>query len=219
MTRKVLSLLLISSLLIIQNNASAQNRPPAAPPAADSSMNPNAPGRTGRTAAPRPYNEVIPSRAVTQAGLFRVHRVDDRWFFEVHDSLLNRDILVVNRISKAAAGGRSGFSGYAGDQIGDNVIQFEKGPNNKLFLKSISYQEMARDTAPDGMFRSVLNSNLQPIAASFDIKAFNRDQNSTVIDVTDYLSSDNDILFFDARVKRSLSLGQMNNDRSYIQEV
>ncbi len=218
MTRKVLSLLLISSLFFVQNNASAQNRPPAAPPA-DTSANPNAPGRTGRTPAPRPYNEVIPSRAVTQAGLFKVHRVDDRWFFEVHDSLLNRDILVVNRISKAAAGGRSGFAGYAGDQIGDNVIQFEKGPNNKLFLKSISYQEMARDTAPDGMYRSVLNSNLQPIAASFDIKAFNREQNTTVIDVTDYLSSDNDILFFDARVKRSLSLGQMNNDRSYIQEV
>ena len=218
MTRKVLCFLLISSLFFFQNNLSAQNRPPAAP-ATDSSANPNAPGRTGRTAAPRPYNEVIPSRAVSQAGLFKVHRVDDRYFFEVHDSLLNRDILVVNRISKAAAGGRSGFSGYAGDQIGDNVIQFEKGPNNKLFLKSISYQEMARDTAPDGMFRSVLNSNLQPIAASFDIKAFNRDQNSTVIDVTDYLSSDNDILFFDARVKRSLSLGQMNNDRSYIQEV
>ena len=218
MTRKVFSFLLISSLFYFQNNVQAQNRPPAAPPA-DTSTNPNAPGRTGRTAAPRPYNEVIPSRAVTQTGLFKVHRVDDRYFFEVHDSLLNRDILVVNRISKAAAGGRSGFSGYAGDQIGDNVIQFEKGPNNKLFLKSISYQEMARDTAPDGMFRSVLNSNLQPIAASFDIKAFNRDQNSVVIDMTDYISSDNDILFFDARVKRSLSLGQQNADRSYIQEV
>lgn len=215
MKRKVLLLLVMGTVML--QPIFAQNRPTPAP--GDTTANPNAPGRTGRTAAPRPYNEVIPGRAVTQAGLFKVHKVDERYFFEIHDSLLNRDILVVNRISKAAAGGRAGFSGYAGDQIGDNVIQFEKGPNNKLFLKSISYLEMARDTTPDGMYRSVMNSNLQPIAASFDIRAFNRDAGSTVIDITDYISSDNDILFFDARAKRSLSLGSLQADRSYIGDV
>jgi len=216
MTRKFIFLLLAGSLLL-QPVLFAQNRPTPAP--GDTSANPNAPGRTGRTAAPKPYSEVIPGRAITQSGLFKVHKLDDRYFFEIHDSLLNRDILVVNRISKAAAGGRSGFGGYAGDQIGDNVIQFDKGPNNKLFLKSISYLEMARDTTPDGMYRSVMNSNLQPIAASFDIKAFNREGGSTVIDVTDYISSDNEILFFDAREKRNLSLGAVQADRSYISEV
>ncbi len=50
------------------------------------------------------------------------------------DSLLGRDVLVVNRISKAPTNTRSGFFGYAGDEINENVIRFEKGPNNKLFL-------------------------------------------------------------------------------------
>jgi hypothetical protein len=154
-------------------------------------------GATART-GPRPYNEVITSKAKTTKGLFTVHFVDDKYFFEIPDSVLNREILVVNRISKSAAGSRAGFLGYAGDQIGDNVISFEKSQNNKIFLRSISYQEVGRDSA--GMFQSVRNSNLQPIVAAFDIKAFARDSvtgtKGSVVDVTDYLSSDNDVLFF-----------------------
>jgi hypothetical protein len=174
-------------------------------------------------AGPKPYKEVITSKAVTQKGMFLVHKLDDRFFFELPDSILNRDVLVVSRISKAAAGGRAQFIGYAGDQIGENVISFEKGPNNKLFLKSISYMEYSNDTTSNGMYRSVLNSNLQPIAASFDVKAYGKDSasgaSSTVIDVTEYISGDNDILFFDANVKRSLSLTAIAADRSYVQDV
>jgi hypothetical protein len=88
----------------------------------------------------------------------------------------------VNRISKAAAESRVQTMGYAGDQIGENVVRFEKGPNNKLFLRSISYQEISRDSSESGMYRSVLNSNVQPIVAAFDVKAFSKimlEQSST----------------------------------------
>src|SRR6476661_10968315 len=143
---------------------------------------------------PKPYAEVITSKAKTDKGLFTTHRVEDKYYFDIPDSLLNRDILVVNRISKAPAGARAGFLGYAGDQISDNVIAFEKGPNNKIFLRSISYQAVGKDSA--GMFQSVRNSNLQPITAAFDIKAINTDSilhtRGWVIDVTDYLMGDND---------------------------
>jgi hypothetical protein len=184
----------------------------------------NAPGNTrgGSASGPRPYSEVITSKAKTDRGLLTTHRVEDKYYFEIPDSVIGREILVVNRISRAAAGARSGFIGYAGDQISDNVISFEKGPNNRIFLKSISYQEISRDTA-GGMYQSVRNSNLQPIAAAFDIKALARDSISgargSVIDVTDYLMGDNDVLFFDARVKRALGLGQYQRDNSYIIDV
>jgi len=81
---------------------------------------------------PRPYKEVITNKAVTTKGLFKVHKVDEKWYLEIGDTVLGRDILVVNRLSKAAAGMRNQFFGYAGDQIGNNVIRFEKGPNNRL---------------------------------------------------------------------------------------
>ncbi|MEO6135960.1 MAG: zinc-dependent metalloprotease, partial [Ginsengibacter sp.] len=103
-----------------------------------------------------------------------------------------------------------------GDQIGKQVIQFEKGPSNKVYLKTISFQEIASDTTADGMYRSLMNSNLQPLEASFDVKAFSPEGNGVVIDVTDYINGDNDILFFDSRIKKALNLTALLPDRSYI---
>lgn len=164
---------------------------------------------------PRPYKEVITDKAKTDEGLFNVHKVDEKYYIEIPDALLGRDLLVVNRISKAAAGMRSGFFGYAGDQIGQNVIRFEKGPNNKIFLRSISFAEYAKDsTSP--MFTAVTNSNIQPISASFDIKAFSKDSAGSVLELTDYISGDNDILFFNSALKSSQRIGMLQADKSYV---
>jgi Met-zincin/Domain of unknown function (DUF5117)/Domain of unknown function (DUF5118) len=203
-------------LLLFVTANSQRNQPPGT-----SDGGGNQPS-AARNAGPRPYSEIITNKAKTDRGLLTTHRIDDKYFFEIPDSVLGREILVVNRISKAAAGARSGFAGYAGDQIAENVIAFEKGPGNKIFLKSISYQEVARDST-GGMYQSVRNSNLQPIVASFDIKAFGKDSlsgsRSSVIEVTDYLMGDNDILFFDSRVKRALGLNAYQKENSYIVDV
>jgi len=175
------------------------------------------PSPTRSTTGPKPYKEVITDKAKTDEGLFKVHKIEDKYFFEIPDSLLNREILVVNRISKAAAGMRAGFFGYAGDQIGQNVVRFEKGPNNKIFLRTISYAEYAKDsTSP--MFWAVTNSNIQPIAAAFDIKAYGKDSSSasSVIDVTDYVNGDNDVLFFNSNIKSAVRIGGLQPDKSYI---
>lgn len=177
------------------------------------------PSTTANTQGPKPYREVVPARAISDAGLFTVHKVDDKYLLEIPDSVFNREILVVNRISKAPAGMRSGgFFGYGGDMIGQNVVRFERGPANKIFLRSISYAEYARDsTSP--MFAAVNNSNVQPIAASFDIKATGRDSSGVVIDITDYISGDNDVLHFNSGLKSSLRLASLQNDKSYIVSV
>jgi len=167
---------------------------------------------------PKPFSEVIPERAITRKGLVKVHRVDEKWFFEIGDTLLHRDILVVNRISKAPANTRSGFFGYAGDEINENVIRFEKGPNNKIFLRTISYSVYARDTA-GAMYKSVMNSNIQPITAAFDIKAFSKDSAGSVVEMTDVLSDDNEVFFFSGSVKSSLRLGGLQSDKSYIVDI
>jgi len=53
---------------------------------------------------PKPYKEVIDSTAITQKGLFLVHKMDDKYLFEIPDSLLERDIMAITRYSKTAAG-------------------------------------------------------------------------------------------------------------------
>ncbi|MEI9908937.1 MAG: zinc-dependent metalloprotease [Bacteroidota bacterium] len=200
--------IMVLTLLVICISASAQPRTDTA----------RAGGRT-TSAGPKPYKEVITAKAVTDAGLFIVHKVEDKYYFEIADSLLGRDILVVNRISKAAAGMRiGGFFGYAGDQVGQNVIRFEKGPNNKVFLRNLSFAEYTKDsTSP--MFTAVNNSNIQPIAASFDIKSPGKDSTGVVIEMTDYINGDNDVLHFNSGIKNSLRLSGIQSDKSYVVSV
>ncbi len=163
---------------------------------------------------PKPYKEVITKDAVSDDGLFTVHKVKDNYYFEIPNAILGRDILVVSRISKAAAGVRSGFSGYAGDEINELVIQFERGPDNKIFLRKVSFAERSEDST--NMKWNLTNSNLQPIAQAFDIKAFNKDSTSTVIDVTAMAKGDSEVWFFDSRSKRGLGLTAIQADKSYI---
>ncbi len=168
----------------------------------------------------RPYKEIITDKAVTQNGLFKVHKVGERYYFEVSDSLLNKDILIVNRVSKAAAGFKSFYGfGYGGDYIGENVVKFVKGPNDNLFIQRTSYLDISRDSSQNGMYRSVLNSSLPTIVASINIKAFSPDSTGMVVDMTDYFSGDNDIFFFSQSGKKQFSLGSLQADKSYIQSI
>ena len=100
------------------------------------STRPTGPGGPGGRppAGVRPYREVITDKAITKNGFFKVHKVEDKYYFEIPNDLLWRDILVVNRLSQTQAG-----TGYGGDQVGQNVIRFDKGPNNRIFLRTISY--------------------------------------------------------------------------------
>ncbi len=164
---------------------------------------------------PKPYDEVITSKAKSDEGMFTVHEQDKKIYFEIPDSMLRREILVVNRVSKAPAGPRTNQLSYAGDQIGQNVIMFEKGPDNNVFLRTISYAEYARDsTSP--MFTAVSNSNIRPIEFAFDILAFSKNKNASVIDATDMVNGDNDVFFLDNRAKKGANIAGLQKDKSYI---
>ncbi|WP_293301195.1 zinc-dependent metalloprotease [Pedobacter sp. UBA4863] len=169
-------------------------------------------------AQPKPYDQVITSKALTRKGMITSHRIEDKFYFEIADSTLNRDILVVSRISKSGAEVRLA-QGYAGDQIGSSVIRFEKGPNNRIFMRKISFRAYSADSTAS-MYQSLQNSSVQPIAAAFDIAAFTSAKNGSVIDVTNYINSDNDIFYFGSSMFKSrFGIGAQQADRSYIQEI
>src|SRR5205085_6981980 len=81
-----------------------------------------------------------------------------------------------------------------------------------------SYSVYSKDSTKP-MYKSVQNSNIQPIAASFEIKALSKDSSGCVVDLTDYINSDNEILFFSPFFKPALRLGGFQSDKSYIMNV
>jgi hypothetical protein len=170
---------------------------------------------------PKAYKDVITNEAITNAGMFNVHRIKEQYFFEIPDTLLNRDILVVNRIAKSAAGLRPNVNAYAGDHISENVIRFDLGPFNRIFMRQMIFSESSTDSTDNGMYRAVVKSNLQPIVASFPVKAYGKDTTSKsyIIDVTSFLQSDNEILYFSPNAKKNLAIGALQNDKSYIAAI
>jgi hypothetical protein len=176
---------------------------------------------SGRNNKPRPYKDVITSHAISRDGLFKIHKIDDRYFFEIPDSIFNRDILIVNRILKGPSLSRNSqtFFGYAGDELGKSVVRFIRGVNNKVFITQMSYVERSEDSSKNGLFQAVQNSNIPPILASFDIKAFGRDSGTVVVEMTDYLKTENELFFFNTFLKRKHGLVNFQSDRSFIKLI
>lgn len=166
-----------------------------------------------RQQGPKAYKDVITSKAISQKGLFTVHKVDDKFYFEIADSILGREILAVSRFSKVAGGGGK----YGGEEVNEQTLQFEKGPNNNIFIRVITLISTADST--NAISKAVRNSYLDPIAASLSIAAFGKDSTSYVVDVTDFFKGDNQIVGLDPNDKRAFGLGPLASDRSYVESI
>ncbi|WP_109699275.1 zinc-dependent metalloprotease [Chitinophaga deserti] len=131
----------------------------------------------------KPYATVISKNLIVKPGLFTViHSPEmDSIFFEVGDSLLGRDIMVINRL----IGAPGGMNVHAGEELDNNTIIFEKGPNETIRIR---YNIVAADAnTTDNIYRAVQNSNVNPIVVSFPIKAYGKDSASYVIDASKFL--------------------------------
>src|SRR6185312_14251511 len=137
---------------------------------------PGIPGQPGAPAQPRPYATVIRPGpgTITKRGMFLVHRLNDRVYFEIPTKELNKDELMVGRFARAAAGNQTpgpttpGFGEYAGDEFTSRTLRWERNGNH-VILRSPSFAITA-DTG-NSVYRSVQNSNYGPDIAIFNVDA------------------------------------------------
>jgi hypothetical protein len=78
------------------------------------------------------YDKVITKDAKTDEGLFKVHQIDEDYFYEIPDSLFGREMLMVSRISKTADG-----AGFGGGKINTQVLAL--GEKRKRCSSSCSF--------------------------------------------------------------------------------
>ncbi|MTI20687.1 DUF5117 domain-containing protein [Fulvivirga sp. RKSG066] len=131
------------------------------------------------------YKDVITDEAETDEGIIDFHKVDDKYYFEIPEDLLGKEILIVSRISGHVKG--LNFGGAGMKSRPQQVIRFQKKDKN-LLVRSVSYNAVADEELP--IYQSVVNNNFEPIIHSFKIETTNKDKNSYVIDVEDFFSSD-----------------------------
>lgn len=161
----------------------------------------------------KPYAEVITAKAVSKPGLFIVHKIDEKYFFEIPDSLLQRELLATTRLVKVPAGSTK----YGGEIVNAKTILFEKGFSNNIFLRVVTLVAVADSS--NAIAKAVRNATIDPIVMVFDIKARGKDNASTVIEVTDFFQKDNIISGFDADAKKIMRVGGAAPDKSYILSV
>ena len=161
----------------------------------------------------KPYEQVITKKAKTDEGLFKVHYLDKKYMFEIPDSLLNREMLMVTRIAKTASG-----IGFGGGKQNTKVLRWQK-KGDRVLLRVVSHNVVAADSLP--VHEAVVNSNFEPILYAFPIKAFKKDSlsKSTVIDATDLFEKDVAALGFPQARRKSYKIGGLDKNRSYIDTI
>jgi hypothetical protein len=206
---------LVSLVLFSSQHVSAQTTPTktdsakivvkTAPAAADSTGKEKKKG-------PKLFSDIITAKASSMYGLVTVHRVEEKYYLEIPDSIFGRDIMAITRVAKSPTG-----AGYGGEEANEQVIRFERGPADKVFIRAIDYRNVSTDSLQP-IYKAVRNSNVDPIAAAFDIKSIRKDT-SILIEVTDFFKESNQVFSLPPLMKQSYKINELQKDRSYITSI
>lgn len=160
---------------------------------------------------PKPYAEIITDKAKSKEGLFKVHEIEGKYYYEIPDTLIGREMLVVTTIAKTSDG-----LGYGGERTNTQMVRWDQNGDN-ILLKVVSYSNTAADSLP--IFEAVRNSNLEPILQKFDVKAKAKDGKGVVIEVTDLFSKDVQALGLPRNRRTEFKVTRLDTDRSYIERI
>jgi hypothetical protein len=201
--------------------AKTDSKPPETSPRPDSPGRTGLPpGVTGRSSFPgtstneagrpdpiKPYARVITKEAKTDKGVFWVHRVDDKFYFEIPTNELGKDFLWVTQIART----QSGFGYGGGAPVGNRVVRWEVRDKDVL-LRDVKYAIRAEGT--DSVRHAVEDTSVAAIIRKVPIAAFGTNK-APVIDMSDFFVSD--VSEFSA--KTALGSSGADRSRSFIEKV
>jgi hypothetical protein len=153
---------------------------------------------------PKPYDEVITKDAQSLPGVFMVHRIDDKVYFEIPEDGFDRLMLWRAEVAKGSEGS------WGGKSLGSNVVYWQRR-GNKVYLWKAGFDKRSEGNA---VRTAVESANLHTIVAAFNVEADGKDR-SAVILATPLFTTD----VTDLSVKGAGSGGPIDEPRSYLSEV
>jgi len=155
------------------------------------------------------YSEIVTDEAVSDSGLFVLHTVEEKLYYEIPLPMLDREMLLVSRRSSTAQD-----LGYGGMKNNTQTVRWQKN-HDKVLLRIVSYENVAADSLP--IYEAVRSSNFEPIVAAFDIEAWNADSSAVVIETTALFTEDVPFLGLPASSRESYKVSSLDKDRSYLE--
>ncbi len=163
----------------------------------------------------RGYSAVVTDKTETQEGFFTVHKTDNKYYFEISKDMLEKEILVVSRISGHVK--NLNFGGAGMKSRPQQVVRWQEHDGH-LLLRSVSYNSVASNEDP--IYESVRNNNFEPIIERFKITAYNPDSTAVVIDVSGFFASDVPMLGpLSESQRKDFEVKGFEKSRSYIQRI
>jgi hypothetical protein len=204
------SALLLASLAISLNAQQPPRTPPQNPPPGQQPAPGQAPGaRPAQPEGPKPYREVIPATAVPDSGVFIIYRINEKLFYEIPRAMFGREFLWVSDQRGTIRG-----VGYAGEQVTDRVVRWER-LGNRVLLRLVSYDMVADSNLP--VSRAVRLSNQAPIVVSFEVAAFSPEDSNAVVEATKLFTTD--VAELNLRQARGVRIRSMDASRSAIERA
>src|ERR1043166_2345170 len=163
---------------------------------------------TGPTKAgePRPYDDVIPKTAKSFPGVFTVHKVDDKVYFEIPKDGFDKLMLWQAEVAKGPAG-----VSWGGLSLGHRYLRWDRR-GNKVYLWQVSFAKRGDGKA---IQTAVDSANMDAIIMSYQVEAEGKDR-STVINATNLYLTD----VMDLSVKGAVgSGGGIDPNRSYLDDI
>ncbi len=159
------------------------------------------------------YDKVITKDAISDEGLFDVHLVGEKYYFEIPMDYLDTDMLLVSRFAKLPSNLGGGYVN-AGTKTNTRLINWQRF-KNKILIKEKSSSAVAADSLPINV--SVMANNYEPTLYAFDIAAFSKDSSSIVIDVTSFYSTDvKAISGLPSFIRKQYKVKNLDKSRSFI---
>lgn len=161
------------------------------------------------------YSDIITEDAITDEGLFTVHKVDGKYYFELPVDLLDEEILVVSRISGHVSG--LNFGGAGMKSRPQQVIRWER-MDNKILLRSVSYNSTATFEKP--IYESLRKNNFEPVIMAFEVEVMNDDSSAAVINVDPLFTKDIAMIgAISSRDRKRFEIGGLDAKRSLISGI
>ena len=159
------------------------------------------------------YQKIIKKGGTVTDGLFRVRHIEDKYYFEVPDSMLGRYILCVTRFTAVP----QNFGQFAGEEITHSTIYFEKRDTSQIMIRQYVLSHLADNG--DNISRTLEQSTVDPIVQAFKVIGQNEEKNASLIEVTSLFNSDNNLMSFSNTDKTTLKVGGLMKDRTFIDTI
>lgn len=161
------------------------------------------------------FSDIVTNKAETDEGLFNIHKIGKKYYFEISSDVLDREMLLVTRV----AGSTENFSfGGAGQKArSQQVIRWQR-KENSIKLRHVSFSSVADEEDP--IYKSVVNNNFEPVVYSFDIEADTTDSTGLLIDVTKLYTSDIPLLSgMSSFQRKNFQVRRLDGSRSFIEKM